>query len=141
MKILDVCGPMLNHRGEPYLENKVDSRGRVQLTDQTYKYPHQVAKTDEPVLEERRVGDIMIYALCLEDRELTQVERAKRFTLTCRIQQALDENRPLELAPKREDENRIQEACKLVTNHMFVARVEQALEAVKTVESGDETTK
>jgi len=134
LRLIDVNAPVLKRDGKVYTEPVMDPRGRVVLEpdesgkEKEPKFAHQLLAADVPSLEEKRIGQIMNHALDQTDPSISAEEGRKRFLLSCRILQAMDDGVPLEADLK--DEQRIAAAGDLLVkaNFMFVARITEALE-------------
>ena len=132
-KFLDVCKPVMTRRGRPYREAKIDPEGKIVLVDGSSKRQDQLLPTDEIALEDVPVGRLMVLALDKADDKLTAEERRKRFVLSTKIEEALEEE--LDLKTSSEDRKRIEAAADLITNnHMFLYRIHEALELAAPAE-------
>ena len=131
-KYVDVCKPVLTRRGKPYREPKMDD-GKFVLTDGTIKRQDQIGPTDELELEDVPVGRLMVLALDRADEKLTPAERRKRFVLSAKIEEAIEDGEALKLSD--EERKQIEAAADLITNnHMFLYRIHEALELAKLPE-------
>lgn len=105
VRLLDVRLPVLTRKGEPYLEE-----GRRLM-----------------------IGDVFCAALDTPRQDLAPAERRARFWLSCRIEESMRRKDVLEI--DLEDYRRLEavaEACWI--NHMFAARMIEALMDTKEVE-------
>lgn len=132
-KFVDVCKPVMTRRGRPYREPKIDPDGKVVLVDGSAKRQDQVLPTDEIEFEDVPVGRLMVMALDRADDKLTAEERRKRFVLSTKIEEAIEDQEALKISS--EDRKRIEAAADLITtNHMFLYRIHEALELATPAE-------
>src|SRR5262245_9213260 len=96
-KYIDVNKPVLTRSGEPYRETKVDAKGHIVLESGETKPPYAIERTDVPAMEDVPVGRLLIMALDKTDDKLSPDERRKRFTLSCRIEDAMRDHVPFEM--------------------------------------------
>lgn len=142
MKVLNVHQQVLTAKGQPYYETETDPKGRIVLEEGEPKYQWQLEKDDTPKMVPRAVGDLIVFALGLEDASIAYQERVARFVLAARIEDAMSKGQHLELRVKEKDEARIQAAAELIKTGpnagMFCARIQQALEGAKSKANGKE---
>lgn len=132
-KLLEVNVVLLNAYGDPYEEPKVE-RGKVLLKSGERKSLNALTRNDEPETEPVKIGKAIIMALDLASDKLEAKERVDRFMLSTRVAQAMKDGKPLEI--DRDDERRIDAASELITtNHMFIARIREALHLAKPIET------
>lgn len=129
-KILKVSSQVFTRKGEAYQEFKVDGVGRYILEDGKKKHPHQITKEDSPTSEDRLLGDLINYALDIQDDKLTSKERRLRFALSQKIQGAM--KRKETILMDREDEKRIEEATEKVQSNFFVSTILESLEEAES---------
>lgn len=130
VKALDVCARVLKRDGTPFREPDIDDRGYVITVSGASVPPNGLTSGDPPNMLDRTVGDIINKALDAVSDKLAPEERRKRFTLSCRIEDAMREGEPLAMSP--DDETRIKAAAELIVgNHMLLARIEQAVFAAE----------
>ena len=142
MKLLDVCAIVLDRKGQPFCEAEIDNKRLVTVIDgkgkESKKQQHVLTAGDTIKMVERRIGDIIAYALDnVPDEKLTPKQRRERFFLAAKIEDATKRGAPFEM--DKDDEKHIDAAADLITNnHMFVARIGEALEAAEHVKpNGD----
>lgn len=132
-KLLDVNAALINAYGEPYEEPKVE-KDKVLLKSGEWKKISAVTRDDETVTEPVKIGKAIIMSLDLASDKLEAKERVDRFMLSTRVASAMKDEKPLEI--DRDDEKRIDAASELITNnHMFIARIREALHLAKPVEA------
>lgn len=131
-KKLDVNAPLRNAYGDAYEEPKVE-KGRALLKTGEWKSLNALLRDDDPVTEPVKLGKAIIMALDLASDKLDAKERVERFMLSTRVATAMKDGSGLEI--DRDDEKRIDAASELITsNHMFIARIREALHNAKPVE-------
>ncbi len=132
-KLLEVSKLVLTRKGEVYQEFQIDGLGRMTLESGEKKYQHQLEKEDIPCLENRKIGDLINYALDLPEEKLTPKERRARFILATRIQEAMETGKDLVI--EKEDETRIEGATEGVKSAFFLDRILSSLEEAEKVDS------
>lgn len=131
-KLLDVNAPILNVYGKPHEEPKVENN-KVLLKSGEWKLIKAITNEDEPATEPVKLGKAIIVALDLASDKLEPKERVERFMLSTKVAQAMKDGTALEI--DRDDEKRIDAASELITaNHMFIARIREALHSAKPIE-------
>lgn len=131
-KLLDVNAHLLNAYGDAYEEPKVE-KNKALLKSGEWKNISALTREDETVSEPVKLGKAIIVALDLASDKLEPKERVERFMLSTKVAQAMKDGTALEI--DRDDEKRIDAASELITaNHMFIARIREALHSAKPVE-------
>ena len=131
-KLLDVNAPLRNAYGDAYEEPKVE-KGKALLKSGDWKSVNTLTNADEPETEPVKLGKAIIMALDIASDKLEAKERVDRFMLSTRVATAMKDGNGLEI--DRDLEKRIDAASELITsNHMFIARIREALHTAKPVE-------
>lgn len=136
-RLLDVNAPVLKRDDSEYCEAKLDALGRYCLEpgedgkEKKPKLPHAFTPDDVPVIEPRKLGSVINFGLDQTAQDMKADEGRARFALSVRVQKAMNVGELLRI--DRKDEDRIAAAADLLVkvNHMFVARIHEALEAAE----------
>lgn len=122
--LIDVCKPVKNGKGADYREPMV-REGKLVLTNGKEKRQDQITPEDEVVMETILVGRVICLGLDAADEKATGADLRKRFALSGRVEQAMQDKALLELKP--EERQTIDATYELVKNGMFQTAVQECL--------------
>ena len=142
-KIIDVNKLVYTPKGEVYSEPKIDRKGRVRLTEldenlePIWKYQHQMEKKDIPDYVNMRIGDIITFALDRLDDKADGKTIRERFSLSCRVEDAMKNGGKLETENK--DWKCIEGTLEGIKHPLFNYRIQEAIDLAEVVKEAKET--
>lgn len=134
-KVLNVNKLVVTPQGTNYSEPIMDNKGRVKLTElddngnNIYKFSHMLTPKDEPVYEDKKIGNIITHALDKTDDKLTGEDIRKRFALSCRVEDAMSKNESLIMEQK--DWKCIENSIENIKNPLFNYRIQEAVDTAE----------
>ena len=130
VKELHVNLPVIKRDRTEMREPIVDDRQYVATQSGGYRPPSELTSLDPPQMRVVTIGMAINRALDVVSDKLSAEERRKRFTLSCRIEDAMAAGEPFLMAD--DDETRIKAALDLITgNHMLLARATEPVFAAE----------
>jgi len=140
-RLLEVSNFVYTPSGDAYAEPKMDRKGRVMIEaldengENIWKFPHQMEKSDTPVYEDKRIGQLITFALDKLDEKANGEDIRKRFALSCRVEAAMKDNKSLEVESK--DLKLIEGTLEAIKNPMFNYRIQEALDSAEIIKESD----
>jgi len=136
-KIIDVSKPVVTPKGDAYCEPVIDRKGRVKIEElddegnNVFKFQHQLTNKDTPVYEDKRIGDIITFALDKTDDKASTEDIRKRFSLSCRVEEALGKDG--QLVVENKDWKIIEGTLENIKNPLFNYRIQEAIDLAEPI--------
>ena len=124
---------------EAYSEPKIDRKGRIMLeelddnNEHVWKFQHQLTNKDTPVYEDKKVGDLIVFALDKTDDKADGTTIRQRFSLSCKVEDALQNGGYLEVEIK--DIRLIEGTLEAIKNPLFNYRIQEVLDSAEPVKN------
>lgn len=135
IKAINVNNWVVTPSKETYCEAKLDRKGRVLLEEKTdeggeiWRFTHQLKREDTPVYVDKRIGDIITFALDKIDDKANGEEIRKRFALSCRVEEAMQNGGLLKVENK--DWKCIESTLENIKNPLFNYRIQEAIDTAE----------
>jgi len=128
-KVINVNKLVVTPQGTNYSEPIMDNKGRVKVDEDTYKFPHTLTASDNPIYEDKKIGNIITHALDKMDDKLSGEEIRKRFALSCRVEEAMRNGG--QLIVENKDWKCIESTLESIKNPLFNYRIQEAIDTAE----------
>jgi len=140
-KTINVNKLVYTPNGDAYCEPKMDRKGRFMLeeldenNENVWRFQHQLEKKDTPIYVDKRIGEIITFALDKVDEKASGEDIRRRFTLSCRVEDAMKNGGLLEVENK--DWKCIEGTLEAIKNPLFNYRIQEAIDTAEVVAKSD----